>query len=200
MTLPLARMGYSVTLCDISPDMLNVARQKIRESGLMDKVEVSACDVRRLRFDDEIFDFVLCWNGMAEDVRELVRVTKRGGRLSIFFLNRWGEAVRSFRRSPLAVLSSVRSKPSHRGHKMGESTTVDRDTARQLLEMQAVRVIDIYSVCGWMDVLGVPKELRTSRKWDEAAFREMSEMVLLLSREPSLSGMSRHFVVYGEKS
>ena len=199
ITLPLAKIGYSVTLCDISPDMLNVAKQKLRESGLTDKVGLSLCDVRRLRFEDETFDFVLCWNGMIEDISELVRVTKRGGRLSIFFLNLWGEAVRSFRRNPLDSLASLRSKPTGRRRKMGEFLGVDRDTARCLLEMLAVRVIDIYSVCGWMDVLEVPRELRSSRKWDESAFTEATEMVMLLSKEPSVSGMSRHLVAYGVK-
>jgi ubiquinone/menaquinone biosynthesis C-methylase UbiE len=31
ITLPLAKMGYSVTLCDISPGMLDVAKQKCSE-------------------------------------------------------------------------------------------------------------------------------------------------------------------------
>ncbi|MBA7518253.1 tRNA 5-carboxymethoxyuridine methyltransferase [subsurface metagenome] len=33
ITLPLAKMGYSVTLCDISSEMLNVARQKLYREG-----------------------------------------------------------------------------------------------------------------------------------------------------------------------
>jgi ubiquinone/menaquinone biosynthesis C-methylase UbiE len=40
VTLPLAKMGYSVTLCDISSGMLNVARQKMRREGVLDKVKI----------------------------------------------------------------------------------------------------------------------------------------------------------------
>ena len=60
ITLPLAKMGYSVTLCDISPGMLAVARQKLQREELLKKVEIVSCDVRKLRFSDESYDFVLC--------------------------------------------------------------------------------------------------------------------------------------------
>jgi len=84
ITLPLAKMGYSVTLCDISPGMLNVAKQKLLREGVLDKVEILECDVHKLRFADESFDFVLCWDGMIETAKELVRVTKKGGKISFF--------------------------------------------------------------------------------------------------------------------
>jgi ubiquinone/menaquinone biosynthesis C-methylase UbiE len=80
LTLPLAKMGYSVTLCDISPKMLNVARKKLLRERLLEKVEILECDVRKLRFADESFDFVLCWDGTSEATKELIRVTKKGGK------------------------------------------------------------------------------------------------------------------------
>jgi len=54
ITLPLAKMGYSVTLCDISPRMLEAARQKLFREGVLDKVEVLKCDVRKGKDYDEI--------------------------------------------------------------------------------------------------------------------------------------------------
>jgi ubiquinone/menaquinone biosynthesis C-methylase UbiE len=57
ITLPLAKMGYSVTLCDISLGMLNVARRKLLKAGVLDKVKICECDIRKLRFADESFDF-----------------------------------------------------------------------------------------------------------------------------------------------
>jgi ubiquinone/menaquinone biosynthesis C-methylase UbiE len=53
-------MGYSVTLCDISPAMLAVAKQKMLREGVIDKVKILECDIRKLHFDDESFDFMLC--------------------------------------------------------------------------------------------------------------------------------------------
>lgn len=62
ITLPLAKMGYSVTLCDISPSMLSVAKEKLLGEGILDKVEILECDVCKLQFADESFDFVICWD------------------------------------------------------------------------------------------------------------------------------------------
>ena len=59
--------------------------------------------------------------------------------------------------------------------------------------------MDIYAVCGWMDVIPIPEEILKSRKWDKKFFSQVTEMLLRLSKEPSVSGMSRHLVLYGEK-
>jgi ubiquinone/menaquinone biosynthesis C-methylase UbiE len=55
ITLPLAKVGYSVTVCDISPGMLNVAKQKLLKEGVSEKVEILECDVCKLPFPDEKF-------------------------------------------------------------------------------------------------------------------------------------------------
>jgi len=48
-------------------------------------------------------------------------------------------------------------------------------------------------------VLPIPEELLESTDWDEKLFSQVTEMVLRLSKEPSVKGMSRHLVLYGEK-
>ena len=82
--LPLAKMGYKVVLCDISKGMLKQAEIKVHKEGLSDRVRISECNVRNLPFPSESFDFVICWDGMVEAAKEFVRVTKRGGRISVF--------------------------------------------------------------------------------------------------------------------
>jgi ubiquinone/menaquinone biosynthesis C-methylase UbiE len=105
ITLPLAKMGYSVTLCDNSPGMLDVARQKILREGVHNKVRITECDVRKLYFPDESFDFVLCWDGATEATRELARVTRKGGRVSAFLRNRCKEAIDLFKKILHRLLS-----------------------------------------------------------------------------------------------
>lgn len=68
--------------------MLAVAKQKMLREGVIDEVKISECDIRKLYFDDESFDFVLCWDGALEARKELTRVTKKGGRISLFLVNR----------------------------------------------------------------------------------------------------------------
>jgi ubiquinone/menaquinone biosynthesis C-methylase UbiE len=199
ITLPLAKMEYSVTLCDISSAMLNVARQKLKREGVLDKVEILECDVCKLRFADESFDFVLCWDGMIEAAKELIRVTKRGGKISIFLMNRCKGAIDLFPEDPTLALALIKSRSDYIYHDEEKHRVLSAKEARKLFEAEGIRVIDIYAVCGWLDVLPIPEKELKSRNWDEKFFSQVTEMVLRLSKEPSVKGMSRHLVLYGEK-
>jgi SAM-dependent methyltransferase len=200
MTLPLAKMGYAVTLCDISPGMLEVARQKLLREGLLDRVKIQECDVRELGFPDESYDFVLCWNGTSGDVRDLVRVTKKRGRISVFLVNGWRAAIDLFSEDPGAALARVESRSNHLCDQGVRYRVFAPQEAREFLEARGVKVLDMYGVCGWTDVLRIPQEIGESSTWDEELFRQTTRMILGLSREPSVQGMSRHLVLYGEKA
>lgn len=85
----LAERGYRVTLADISGEQLDVAREKVREHGIEDRVAVERADVRELPYADDAFDAVCCLGGPLSHVvdggkrervaRELRRVTLSGG-------------------------------------------------------------------------------------------------------------------------
>lgn len=204
ITLPLAKMGYSLTLCDISSQMLDVAKQKLLREGVYDKVTILECDVRNLHFADESFDFVVCWDGPLEDtqelaVKELIRVTKKGGTISIFLVNKWALAINNFYKNPASTLTSIESHPSYMNDEHGKYRVVNTEEARKLFEEEGVNVLEIYAVCGWTNVLRIPKKVLKSRVWDEQLFKQTTEMVLKLSKEPSVKGMSKHLVLYGEK-
>ena len=199
ITLPLAKMGYSVTLCDISSRMLDVARQKMLREGVFDRVKILECDIRNLEFDDESFDFVLCWNGAAEAAKELVRVTKKGGRISLYLVNRCRGAIDLFAENPPLALALIKSRSNYIKNHEEMHRVVNEPEGRKLLEAEGIRVLDTYGVCGWMDVLHVQEKIQNSHDWDEQFFMRTAEMVLRLSGEPSAKGMSRHLVLYGEK-
>jgi ubiquinone/menaquinone biosynthesis C-methylase UbiE len=199
ITLPLAKMGYSVTLCDISRAMLNVAKQKLLKEGLLNKVEISECDVHKLRFADETFDFVLCWDGMIEAAKELIRVTKKGGKLSIFLMNKCGNAIDKFPENPESALALLRSKPSYVYNEEEKHMAVTPEEARELFEKEGIKVIEIYAVCGMLELLSIPEKILKSYKWDEKFFKQTTEMLLRLSKEPSTKGFSRHLVLYGQR-
>jgi ubiquinone/menaquinone biosynthesis C-methylase UbiE len=199
VTLPLTKMGYSVTLCDMSPGMLNVARQKMRREGVLDRVEILECDIRKLHFADESFDFVLCWDGAVDAAKELIRVTKKGGKISLYMVNRCRAAVDSFLKDPSSALALIKSRCDHVYDQGEKYRVVSEEEARKLFEAEGVRVINIYAVHGWMDVLHVPEKVVNSRSWDKGFFRQTTDMLLKLSEEPSVKGMSRHLVLYGER-
>ena len=148
MTLRLVKMGYSVTLCDISPGMLNVAKQKLLKEGLSDKVTIVECDVRGLPFADETFDFVLCWDGGAEAENELIRVTRKGGRISVYLVNKWAAAINRFYGDPQSALAMLESSPSYIDDDSTKHRVVSPEEARDMSEIEGIRDIDAYGVCG----------------------------------------------------
>jgi ubiquinone/menaquinone biosynthesis C-methylase UbiE len=93
----LAEQGYRVTLADLSPDLLAIAREKSAEAGVGLEAAVEA-DARDLaQFADDAFDAVLCLGPFyhlknESDRRavadEVFRVIKPGGPIFAAFLNR----------------------------------------------------------------------------------------------------------------
>ena len=93
----LGEQGYRVTLADLSPELLRLAREKAAEAGvtLNGIVEANAADLSQ--FADASFDAVLCmgplYHIMFEDereaaARELFRVLTPGAVVFTAFLNR----------------------------------------------------------------------------------------------------------------
>lgn len=67
----LAEREYEVTLTDISEAQLDLARKKIREHDVEDRVTVEYGDIRDLPFDNGTFDAVCCLGGPLSHVIEL---------------------------------------------------------------------------------------------------------------------------------
>jgi len=188
-----------VTLCDISPGMLKRAKQKLLKEGVLNRVEIIECDICKLHFADESFDFVLCWGGTIDALKELLRVTKRGGKISIFLVNKYRAAINKFRENANSALAMLKSKYSYVYDNGEKHMAISAEDAKELFENKGIKVIEIYAVCGMLEFLSVLKDVRISRTWDNKFFRQMTEILLKLSKESSVKGLSRHLVLYGEK-
>ena len=96
ITLPLAKMGYHITLCDISSGMLEIARRKLYRDQLLDNVEMIEVDIADLPFKNEVFDFVIFFGAEPDNLKDAVRVLKRGDKIFIAFST-------NFKPSPRAI-------------------------------------------------------------------------------------------------
>lgn len=87
LTIPAARRGADVVAVDISPRMIERLRGRCRAEGLT--VDAQVGDGASLGFDDASFDVAVSMNGVSlfpdieGGLRELVRVTRPGGRVLV---------------------------------------------------------------------------------------------------------------------
>jgi ubiquinone/menaquinone biosynthesis C-methylase UbiE len=87
LTIGAMLKGGKVVITDLSPDMLEIARENAAKKGITN-IETRACDVCELPFDDNTFDSISCRFGfmffpdMLLAVKEMVRVLKPGGRIA----------------------------------------------------------------------------------------------------------------------
>lgn len=120
--LQLAAQGHSLVLCDISAQMLALARASALATSL-DSVDFKQCSIQQMSVqvqdgDSEAFDLVLChavleWvvdqAGLLEDLLALVKV---GGILSLTFYNRHGLIMKNLLRGKRPSILDAEFKPS----------------------------------------------------------------------------------------
>lgn len=80
-----AKRGCRVVGVDLSPRMVEWAKETAQRDGVLDQVEFKTADARQLPFEDATFDTVICESvlGFVPDkenaLREFMRVCKPGG-------------------------------------------------------------------------------------------------------------------------
>ena len=86
LSLPAARLGANVVATDWSPAMIQLLETRAQEDGLAD-IAARVMDCHSLELDDNTFDLsgsqfgVMLVPDQARALREMVRVTRRGGRV-----------------------------------------------------------------------------------------------------------------------
>lgn len=77
--------GCRVAAVDVSPRMVEWARERMREDGVEGKVELVVADAEKLPFKNSVFDAVLCESvlafvpGKMKALGKFARVLKKGG-------------------------------------------------------------------------------------------------------------------------
>ncbi len=217
-SLKLAAEGYRVTLSDLTPSLVEIAKGKARELGLSEQFDgFYDMDARALtELNDEQFDSSLMLGPLyhlqqEEDrimaVRELYRVTKKNGLVFVAFMPR----VKHMLNSLMSPENWLPNNTATAIRQFSETGCFNHSDKGRFTGAYYYRVEDIEP---FMESNGFEKialigsnvgSLITNSQWDywrEKGESEVEKIVDLLienATEPSLLGASSHLLYIGKK-
>lgn len=218
-SIALAMMGYQITLADMTPRLVELAKLKVKEAGVENRFNgFHVSDARDLsRYADEQFDASLILGPLYhlqtdEDrikaIKECWRVTKQDGIVFVAFLSR-------LRHLTTSLLFPEAWKPNHTADGIMEfmesgiynHTDEGRFTGAYYFNIEEiepfmkaegfemVKLISSGSIAGTM----------TRDQWDywrqrgEVEYKKVIEIVMEASESPYIQGLSSHLLYIGRK-
>ncbi len=203
-SVPLAKMGFRVILCDISQGMLRQAERKIKKEGLLNNIKIQEEDLTKLSFADAIFDFVLCEDGpisisdAPRVVSELARVLKPNGKIWGAVLGRYPLAFRQIKEHPGKALQLCNGALNFVPYKgIQQSRIFTPHELQNLFQQNGITVVRVYG--NRIAVQSLPEEWQTLSTYDDSLFSNLAAIELSVSEDPSLLGMAEYLQIVGEK-
>ncbi|MGM5482662.1 MAG: class I SAM-dependent methyltransferase [Nanobdellota archaeon] len=198
----MAKISKHVTLLDISPKILEVAKQNVREQKLENKINLCQGDISNLeKFSDGQFTFVVCVGDSISYVlekrfdamKELTRVAKSGAFLVIGCDSKYGFMRQYLKKGNLKEVTRInKNHETYCG--MGPRTYVYTvDEMKQLLNMYGCDVLEVASTPTLTDTVD-RSQFYEEEKWDKLKKLEME-----LCRRPELLGIGNHLLFVAKK-
>ncbi len=159
-----AKRGARVVGVDLSPRMVEWAKETAKREGVLNRVEFKPADARQLPFDDASFDAVLCESVLAfvpdkaQAVGEFVRVCKPGGYVGLNETMWLAESV------PLYIVATLEGAGFGGARLMtvGEWRTVLQASRLQGVVMQTHPVTargDVRDRIRWFGITGIVRNI-----------------------------------------
>lgn len=206
--IPIAKLGYSVIVMDISGEMLKIAQKKIEEQGLTHFVSVRQGDMEETEFPAGFFDLILCEGdalGLTphpeKALREFNRILKTDGAISLNICNHYKmlplmiNGMKSFE-DVERYFTEVRcaQEPSE-GAKY---RTWRPEEALKLIQTAGLRVETYAPRMVLADLLS--QELVKSIKDDEKMLERVQRLEEQLIQHPILAPLGGHVMIIARKS
>jgi ubiquinone/menaquinone biosynthesis C-methylase UbiE len=205
LTVPLAKLGFQVTLCDLSPGMLAIAKRKVQDEGLVDRVEIKEADISSMPFADGSFGLVICLHGPFcntdpfKAAKELTRVLKSGGVIIVDTLSRYWAATNVLKNGPDMSLQLLKSETNHAYDVHGDWQSVfSPEEFQKLFEQNGIKDIKIIGSFYQLTEL-FPREMLERPEWDNAFLSQLTEVMKYFGEVPSSLGMARELILVGKK-
>jgi SAM-dependent methyltransferase len=214
-TIELCSRGHDVVLLDLSPDMLKVAAQQIRKSGVQRKVrQIVQGSIDDLSmFDDETFDVVVCLGGplshIVERVRkeraidELKRVAKKDSPILVSVIGRLAVLVNELVHFPkeieLEIFPRIRDTGDYYGgYGFAPCHFYLPEELRRSFERRRIRVLEMVGLEGLAS--SHPKETNRLARRQPEAWRIWCETHIKTCTNVTSVGISEHFMAICRKS
>lgn len=213
-TIELARMGYDVALIDLTPKLLQVAKEQIKKAKVDGRVkqtgEGAIYDLSR--FPDETFDGVVCLGGPLSHVvdkddrekaiDELIRVSKKGAPIFVSVIGRIAllvtELVRLPREMELAIFPRLRDTGDYYGgYGFAPCHFYLPEEIRKSFENRGITVLEMVGLEGLAS--GHPIETNRLFKKHSKAWKIWWETHLKTCTHPVSVGISEHFMIICQK-
>ena len=217
--IALARKGYTVTLADVSTELLKIAEREFSKARVMGRVAgIAKADARDLSiYPDETFDAVLALGPIYHLVREkdraramdeIVRVARKGAPIFISAISKFG-VYRTLLISPefeheftdSGIVKGLRKGISlARWYKESEAfPDAWFCTPRQLKELAEAHDLQTLEMAACEGLSSHHREATNRLYRNKAAWKVWMDFVLKTSNEPSIIGSSEHFLYIGKK-
>jgi len=200
-TTRLGRLGYNVVLTDISREMLKVAKEKIRQEGLQNKIKSVIADIRDMScFPSDYFDMVLAEGDPVsycldaeKAIRELARVAKPNAHVIVSVDSKYRMIPRLIEEgSPTEFRKFLSNGILKREFTFQAFTPEELEGLFQTSGLKVVRIIGKPILIQF-----VSREKRD--KIIQLNFQKLLELELRFCDTPSLVGIGGHLEIVGLK-
>ncbi|PJN64477.1 hypothetical protein PAEAM_07810 [Paenibacillus sp. GM1FR] len=215
--MELAKLGYQVTLSDLTPSSVDTARQKAQEFGLTQQFDgFHVLDATSLSgMADETYDASLMLGPLyhlqtdeerTAAVRELYRVTKRGGVVFVAMQSRMRMSINSLQ-SPqhwkpndnMAAIRSFVEKGIFDHQDQGRFTGAyyfNIQDVTPFMEQHGFETVDLIGSSSLRAMLTDEQQ----QYWKERGeYDELMHYMIEAAKDPSILGISSHLLYIGRK-
>jgi len=213
-TIELAKLGYDVSLLDLTPELLEIAKQHVTKAGLQAKVRrITQGVVYDLsRFCDDTFDAVICLGGPLSHVvnrvrrekaiDELARVAKKSAPVFVSVIGRPAVLVTELIRLPheieLEIFPRLRDTGDYYGgYGFAPCHFYTPNEIRKSFEKKGIDVIEMVGLEGLAS--GHPRETNRLFRKHPKAWKIWWQTHLKTCTDPVSVGISEHFLLICRK-
>jgi ubiquinone/menaquinone biosynthesis C-methylase UbiE len=217
-SMPLAEKGLRLTLTDLTPKLVGIAKEKARELGVTENFDgFHVADARNLSiFQDEMFDATLMLGplyhlqteqGRLEAIQELQRVTKKNGVVFVAFRSRINHLIYS-------LLYPTNWKPNDNVDTINEFMRdgifnhIDKgrytgayffniEEINPFMESNGFESLDLIGSTNIGAILNEEQWRYWREKDDE--YSKLLNLLIKTAKEPTILGMSSHLLYIGRR-